>query len=299
MAPEQAEGRLRAVGPAADVYALGAILYHCLTGQVPFRGSTDHETREMVLSREPKPPRQLNPAVPGDLETICLACLRKEPSERYATAADLAEDLRRFLDDQPILIQPPRWTDPVMRALRHRNLVARTAWGKINLITGPTGLLCHLALNGLVLMQPAKEVWSLSIGVFWLLNLYPYVHYLWPRRRELLPVERHILSVTGCYVLGTMVLWVALGAPYDRGILTTYYPASAVLIGLLYCVPAGVYWGRLYFLGLAYYALAVVMRFTPDWAALELGVLTVVGQGGVGWYLLRQADETPDGAGPD
>ena len=106
MAPEQAEGRGADIGPRTDVYALGAILYELLTGQPPFRGSSAWETMTQVRTLNPVPPSRSQPRLPRDLETICLKALEKDPARRYAGAAELADDLRRFREDQPIRARP-------------------------------------------------------------------------------------------------------------------------------------------------------------------------------------------------
>jgi hypothetical protein len=128
MAPEQAgykpDAQARAIGPLCDVYALGAILYECLTGRPPFRAATALDTIMQVVSDEPVPPTHLQPKTPRDLETTCLKCLQKEPAKRYASAADLAEELRRFQNGESILARPAGMVERARKWAKRRPAAA-------------------------------------------------------------------------------------------------------------------------------------------------------------------------------
>ena len=149
LAPEQAGGKGRAAGTAADVYALGAILYECLTGRPPFRAATVLETLAQVVHDDPVAPNQLLPQTPTDLGTICLKCLRKDPTDRYGGAQALAEDLRRFLDGQPIQARPVSTGERLWR------------WGRRN--PGWAAMLATLAaLLTVIAVGASVSYWSLQ-----------------------------------------------------------------------------------------------------------------------------------------
>jgi serine/threonine protein kinase len=118
MAPEQARGETKFVGPSADIYALGVILYECLTGSVPFRNRDMWAVVESVIRDAPDPPRKRNPKIPRDLDLICLRCLAKKPHERYLTAAALADDLARFQKGEPVSVRPAGRVQKTMKWIR-------------------------------------------------------------------------------------------------------------------------------------------------------------------------------------
>jgi serine/threonine protein kinase len=115
MAPEQVEAVRDRLGPATDVYSLGAVLYYVITGRPPFAPSSAFETLEQIRHQEPVPPRRRYSAIPRDLEAICLKCLEKDPARRYSSAVALADDLRRFQSGEPVLARPISWAGRLWR----------------------------------------------------------------------------------------------------------------------------------------------------------------------------------------
>jgi serine/threonine-protein kinase len=172
MAPEQVADAKR-VGPAADVWALGAMLYALLTGRPPFLGANLRETLRLVVEAEPVPPRSLNPAIDRDLETVCLKCLQKDPAARYASAAELADDLGRYQAGQPLRARPPGRLEGVLRSIEANPAVLPFLGGLVTLrlLGAPQGLFVGAALAALRLpFRPLSRMSMLLLGAVGILT---------------------------------------------------------------------------------------------------------------------------------
>jgi serine/threonine protein kinase len=285
MAPEQASGKTKELGPATDVYGLGAVLYECLTGRPPFHAETPMDTLMQVLENDPVPPRLLNPNVDLDLETICLKCLEKDPHARYPSAEELADDLDRYLNGESIKAKSFNLLVRISRTLdRSRQDVAFHTWSTMVLAFAGIVLLGHLLIFTLmVLDQPrayrsvARAALFVAVGLVFLRSR--------GRRLPTTSAERELWTIWLGYVLsyatavGVVRLLISLDViaggpsapPYWRELLL--YPFSAVVSGLAFFIMGSNYWGRCYAVGAAFWVLALLMPLHLFWAPLEFGLL--------------------------
>jgi serine/threonine protein kinase len=289
MAPEQAQGRTRHVGPATDVYALGAVLYEMLTGRPPFVGSSLLETLEQVRERDPVPPSQLQPAVPPDLEVICLKCLHKRPTDRYAGADELAADLQAYLDGEPIRARPLSTRDQIVRAIRHHNLDERVASaGTFLLLWVPVCLLAHLAAYTFFGASPRFPVIITAVSILTVLCV-PVATMAVNLSFRAIPraIQQRLRNVWGAHFvaawLAPLVVWLVVGP--DQLLLV--YPVWQLLGGLTFLANAdrlGLHHvgGGVAFTG------AVLSALAPSWAPLILSTFASLQMGSLG-LLFRRA----------
>jgi serine/threonine-protein kinase len=294
MAPEQAAGRVRDIGPATDVYALGVILYELLTGRPPFKAETPLDTIRHVLERDPAPVRLLNPNVDHDLETICLKCLQKEAKDRYASAEALAADLARFQNGESISVRSVNMLDRLARALHRSQLEGEFCnWGNLVLCFAGIVFLTYSILTVVYIVRPP---------IFWVVATQGFQFLLmglvfWRfRSRNPLPTsasERQLLSiwlgyVAACAMCGEISKQLVGAEKMYDGF---GFPYFAIVAGLCFFIMGGSYWGRCYVLGLAYFVLACVMLWTLQWAVVEFGLMWTLCLTYIGLHLRRLGRE--------
>jgi serine/threonine protein kinase len=276
MAPEQAGGHNKAVGPAADIYGLGAILYECLTGRPPFVAATQFDTVMQVINNEPLPPRMLNRRLDADLEKVTLKCLQKQPKDRYPSAEALADDLRRYRNGEPVAARSVNLFERLQRELAHsQHETFLRPWGVGLMLLGAAILLSHLATSLLLwahwprfvsFWAPRCVLLALVVPLFWRFRPSATV---WPTNA----VERLIWAVWGGYLLTFLSLfWVMHVLDHDH--LHIYGVATAVG-GLAWFAMGGHVWGGCYVIGLAFLLLAPAMALLAGspWSPFCFGLL--------------------------
>jgi predicted Ser/Thr protein kinase len=273
MAPEQAAGDIHAIGPAADVYSLGATLYALVVGRPPFQADSPFATIQLVLEHSPVKPRLLNPNVPFELQAIVMKCLNKSPADRYSSASELAADLQRFVDGERVRAEPPSLFRRFQIAFgRSRNREAIQDWGRPLARIGVTVFVLHLLLDVFGWFSDAWLLPRLATRAAIVLAMAWWFRY-W-RSGELGPLnpfERAIWAVWVGYLVAVPFADLGLAA-LDR----TRGEAVAVeslLLATAFIATGGLTWGGCYAAGLAFLLLSIPAWFASTGMDVAFGSL--------------------------
>ncbi|HKB06551.1 MAG TPA: serine/threonine-protein kinase, partial [Gemmataceae bacterium] len=288
MAPEQATGR-RDLTPATDVYALGAILYECLTGRPPFQATNPVDALMMVVEQEPVPPRLLASGIDRDLEMICLKCLQKPPELRYATAGDLAADLEAHVAGEAVSSQPSGlgyFLSRMLRETHHVGVLENWGWLWI-LHSFATFILC--LLTQIMAWSGIRD--HTAYLVLWTVGLVAWGAVLWWLRRRAGPVlfvERQLAHAWAAGVCASIAMFVIerlMNLPA-----LTLSPALAVAAGMVFVFKAGILSGRFYVTAAGMFLTAAIMPLVPEVNVLLFGAATAVSflVPGIKYYRLRK-----------
>jgi serine/threonine-protein kinase len=294
MAPEQAAGARGEAGVAADIYSLGSILYHMLTGRPPFQAASAVDTLLLLLEQEPAAPRLVNPKADTELELIALRCLQKPPDLRYPTAAALADDLEAYLIDEPIAARTGRFGQLVSRLFREtHHAVVLENWGLL-WMWHSLALVVVCVLTNSIYLAGDRNRWHYA-GL-WTIALWAWAYVFWFLRRRMGPVtfvERQIAhlwagSMIGIALLFPLETWLGLEV-------LTLSPVLAVIMGFVFFVKAAILSGAFYIQAAALFATTAAMAYWPNEAHLIFGAVAATSFFVPGWkYYLRKRREDRD-----